>query len=412
MKFSRSAGVLLHPTSLPSDYCIGELGSEAFNFIDFLVKSGISLWQILPLGPTGYGNSPYAALSSFAGNPYLISLEKLKDKGYLTDKDLLSYPGTDSGKVDYNLVTGWKVPLLEKAAHSFIDSAEKAERHDFNVFCSENSGWLNDFTLFVAIKEYYDGQAEKENASDSRWNYYWDRKIILKQKKAEAEWSVKYKDKIEIKKVLQYFFYSQWMSLKQYANGKGISIVGDIPIYVAACSSDLWSNRKMFRVDKDGHQTVVAGVPPDYFSSTGQLWGNPIYKWDEHEADGFTWWISRIKGTLELVDVVRIDHFIGLEAYWEVPADAPTAETGKWVKAPGRKMFEILKEELGDLPVIAEDLGVLTKDVEALRDDFEFPGMKILQFAFTFNDNGKQDNKNMFLPFNYSANSVVSVSPI
>ncbi|MCK5197555.1 MAG: 4-alpha-glucanotransferase, partial [Spirochaetales bacterium] len=327
MKFSRSAGVLLHPTSLPSDYCIGELGSEAFNFIDFLVKSGISLWQILPLGPTGYGNSPYAALSSFAGNPYLISLEKLKDKGYLTDKDLLSYPGTDSGKVDYNLVTGWKVPLLEKAAHSFIDSAEKAERHDFNVFCSENSGWLNDFTLFVAIKEYYDGQAEKENASDSRWNYYWDRKIILKQKKAEAEWSVKYKDKIEIKKVLQYFFYSQWMSLKQYANCKGISIIGDIPIYVAACSSDLWSNRNMFRVDKDGHQTAVAGVPPDYFSSTGQLWGNPIYKWDEHEADGFTWWISRIKGTLELVDIVRIDHFIGLEAYWEVPADAPTAET-------------------------------------------------------------------------------------
>lgn len=421
MKFSRSAGVLLHPTSLPSDYCIGELGSEAFNFVDYLVRSGISLWQILPLGPTGYGNSPYAALSSFAGNPYLISLEKLEDKGYLTDKDLSSYPGADPDKaawtsselandqsrVDYNLVTSWKVPLLEKAAQSFLESASKTERNDFNTFCNENSGWLNDFTLFVAVKEHYDNLAEKKNVSDSRWNYYWDRKIILKQKKAEAEWSMKYKDKIEIKKVLQYFFYSQWMSLKQYANGKGISIVGDIPIYVAACSSDLWSNRKMFCVDKEGHQTVVAGVPPDYFSSTGQLWGNPIYKWDEHEADGFTWWISRIRGTLKLVDVVRIDHFIGLEAYWEVPADAPTAETGKWVKAPGRKMFEALKEELGDLPVIAEDLGVLTKDVEALRDDFEFPGMKILQFAFTFNDNGKQDNKNMFLPFNYSANSVV-----
>ncbi len=421
MKFSRAAGVLLHPTSLPSDYCIGELGPKAFNFIDFLERSGVSLWQILPLGPTGYGNSPYAALSAFAGNPYLISLEKLKDNGYLTNEDLLSYPGAGHGKdawtsselandqsrVDYNLVTSWKVPLLEKAARSFLESSNKAERKAFDIFCNENSGWLNDFTLFVAIKEHYDAKAEKENAPDSRWNYYWDRKIILKQKKAEAEWIERYKYQIEIKKVLQYFFYSQWISLKQYANSKGISIIGDIPIYVAACSSDLWSNRKMFHVDNDGHQTVVAGVPPDYFSKTGQLWGNPIYKWEAHEADGFSWWTSRIQGMLKMVDIVRIDHFIGLEAYWEVSADAPTAETGEWVKAPGRKMFNTLKAKLGDLPIIAEDLGVLTKDVEALRDDFEFPGMKILQFAFTFKDEGNQDNENMFLPFRYSPNTVV-----
>ena len=221
------------------------------------------------------------ALSSFAGNPYLISLEKLKNEGYLTDKDLLSYPGADPGKVDYNLVTSWKVPLLEKAAQSFLESASKTGRNDFNTFCNENSGWLNDFTLFVAIKEHYDDLAEKENVPDSRWNYYWDKKIILKQKKTESEWIKKYKNQIEIKKVLQYFFFSQWKSIKSYANGKGIKIIGDIPIYVAACSSDLWSNKRMFHLDKNGHQTVVAGVPPDYFSKTGQLWGNPIYKWDE-----------------------------------------------------------------------------------------------------------------------------------
>ncbi len=407
MNFPRSAGVLLHPTSLPSDYCIGELGSEAYNFIDHLVKSGIRLWQILPLGPTGYGNSPYAALSTFAGNPFLISLEKLNTDGYLSNKDLATYPGSNPEEVDYNLVTSWKVPLLEKAAENFLGTASAKVKKDFDYFCSENSEWLNDFTLFVVIKEHYDSKAEKEKVQDSRWNYYWDRKIILKQKKSEAEWTQKYKDKIEIKKVLQYFFFTQWDNLKKYANSKGISIIGDIPIYVAACSSDLWSHKKMFYLDKNGHQTVVAGVPPDYFSSTGQLWGNPIYNWKEHEADGFSWWISRIQGMLKMVDIVRIDHFIGLEAYWEVPADAPTAETGKWVKAPGRKMFETLKEKLGNLPIIAEDLGVLTKDVEALRDDFEFPGMKILQFAFTFDNNGNQDSKNMFLPFTYSSNTVV-----
>ncbi|MCK5153054.1 MAG: 4-alpha-glucanotransferase, partial [Spirochaetales bacterium] len=318
MNFPRSAGVLLHPTSLPSDYCIGELGSEAYNFIDHLVKSGIRLWQILPLGPTGYGNSPYAALSTFAGNPFLISLEKLNTDGYLSNKDLATYPGSNPEEVDYNLVTSWKVPLLEKAAENFLGTASAKVKKDFDYFCSENSEWLNDFTLFVVIKEHYDSKAEKEKVQDSRWNYYWDRKIILKQKKSEAEWTQKYKDKIEIKKVLQYFFFTQWDNLKKYANSKGISIIGDIPIYVAACSSDLWSHKKMFYLDKNGHQTVVAGVPPDYFSSTGQLWGNPIYNWKEHEADGFSWWISRIQGMLKMVDIVRIDHFIGLEAYWEV----------------------------------------------------------------------------------------------
>ena len=407
MELTRSAGILLHPGSLPSDYCIGELGSSAFRFIDYLVQCGVGLWQILPLGPTGYGNSPYAALSAFAGNPYLISLEKLKTDGFLTEENLSSYPGADSGQVDYNLVSSWKLPLLEKGAQNFLDDKNNSKREEYDSFCTENSEWLDDFSLFIVIKDHYDAIAEKERVSDSRWNYYWDKKIILKEKKTELEWIKKYKNEIEIKKVLQYFFYSQWISLKKYANDRGIKVIGDIPIYVAACSSDLWSNRKMFHVDNNGHQTVEAGVPPDYFSKTGQLWGNPIYKWDEHEAEGFLWWTKRIKGMLKLVDIVRIDHFIGLEAYWEVPADAPTAETGQWVKAPGRKLFKTLQNKLGSLPFIAEDLGVLTPEVEELRDSFNFPGMKILQFAFTFDDKGKQDNKNMFLPFTYSKNSVV-----
>ncbi|MCD6397795.1 MAG: 4-alpha-glucanotransferase [Spirochaetaceae bacterium] len=407
MELTRSAGILLHPGSLPSDYCIGELGSSAFRFIDYLVQCEVSLWQVLPLGPTGSGNSPYAALSAFAGNPFLVSLEKLKSDGYLTEEDLSTYPGADPGRVDYNLVSSWKVPLLEKAAQKFLDTASEDEQKNFTNFGIENSEWLNDFSLFVVIKEHYDRKAEKEKVSDSRWNYYWDKKIILKEKKTELKWIQKYKNEIEIKKVLQYFFYSQWISLKKYANARGIKIIGDIPIYVAACSSDLWSNRKMFHVDNNGHQTVVAGVPPDYFSKTGQLWGNPIYKWDEHEAEGFLWWTKRIQGMLKLVDIVRIDHFIGLEAYWEVPADAPTAETGRWVKAPGKKLFKALQNKLGPLPFIAEDLGVLTPEVEELRDSFNFPGMKILQFAFTIDDKGKQDSKNIFLPFTYSKNTVV-----
>ncbi len=407
MKFTRAAGVLLHPTSLPSDYCIGELGSKAFLFIDFLVESKIKLWQILPLGPTGYGNSPYAAISTFAGNPYLISLEKLKDKGYLSEKDLSECPSTDPGRVDYRIVENWKMPVLEAAALKFLENGSAEEEKEYSSFCSENSAWLDDFALFLVIKTYYDLKAAKEKVSDSRWNYYWDREIVLRDKDLLSEFSKQYSRDIEIIKVLQYFFFTQWQILKEYANKRGIRIIGDLPIYVASCSSDLWSNRGLFHVDGDGRPTVVAGVPPDYFSRTGQLWGNPIYKWEIHEKEDFSWWISRIEGTLRLVDIVRIDHFIGLEAYWEVPADALTAESGKWVKAPGRKMFETLKAKLGELPVIAEDLGVLTKEVEALRDDFGFPGMKILQFAFAFRDDGIIDTENIFLPFNYSPDSVV-----
>jgi 4-alpha-glucanotransferase len=407
MKYSRSAGILLHPTSLPSDYGIGELGSSAYKFIDYLERCGVSLWQVLPLGPTGYGDSPYAAFSSFAGNPYLISFEKLKADGYLKKNELGTCITSSSDTIDFGFLYKWKIPLLELAAQRFIDTAPDADKVKFDEFCKENSIWLNDYTLFIVIKEHYDALAVKENAPDSRWNYYWDRKIALKQKKAVSEWSEKYKDRIKMKKVLEFFFFCQWREVKEYANSKGISIIGDIPIFVSDCSADLWSNRKLFHVDKDARQTVVAGVPPDYFSKTGQLWGNPLYNWEEHEAERFSWWTHRIKGMLKLVDIVRIDHFIGMSAYWEIPADAPTAETGHWVKAPGEKLFETLKAELGTLPFIAEDLGVLTPEVEALRDEFEFPGMKILQFAFTFNKDGSQDNKNMFLPFTYSPDTVV-----
>ncbi len=390
MKFERSAGILLHPTSLPGDYGVGTIGKNAFNFVDFLVDSGQKLWQVFPLGPTGYGDSPYQSFSTFAGNPLIIDLDELKDEGLLSQQDLDGIPQFDKNHIDFGQLIEVKNKLLKLAFQNY-----KNENKDFSKecgeFCTKNADWLDDYALFMATKEYHEGRLWTE----------WKEDIAFRKYGAIKKWTEKLENQVNFQKFLQYTFFKQWTKLKKYANKKGIKIIGDIPIFIAYDSSDLWANKKYFSVDKKGKLETVAGVPPDYFSATGQLWGNPLYKWIEMEKDNFSWWIKRISKTLELVDIIRIDHFRGLDAYWEIPGDAPTAVTGRWVKAPGKKLLETIKKELGDLPIIAEDLGLITKSVEELRNHFGFPGMKILQFSF--GPNG--DNK--FLPHNHIKNCIV-----
>ncbi len=403
----REAGVLLHPTSLPGPHGVGELGPEAFRFVDFLEKAGQSLWQVLPLGPTGYGDSPYASFSTYAGNPLLLSLDALVENGDLAAADLAGMPAFDPVKLDYGWVQVWKFPLLEQAAHRFLKSASAPRRAEYDAFCQAEAGWLDDFALFMAVKEEFQKKADAEKATGKMWSNYWDLDIRLKQPAAVAAWSQKLADPIGVKKVLQFWFFQQWTALKLYANGKGIRIVGDIPIFVAADSVDVWANRRFFQLDDHGQPLVVAGVPPDYFSATGQLWGNPLYDWKALKADGFRWWLNRIQATLKTVDIIRVDHFRGFEAYWEVPFGAPNAIGGRWVKAPGMELFKTVKDKLGTLPILAEDLGVITPEVEALRDAFGFPGMKILQFAFDSGEDTGASGDNHFLPHNYGPNCVV-----
>jgi len=402
----REAGVLLHPTSLPGPHGVGELGPEAFRFVDFLEKAGQTLWQVLPLGPTGYGDSPYASFSTFAGNPLLISLDTLVKAGDLSISDLATVPAFNPVYIDYGWVQYWKFPLLDKAAHHFLAKATGERRADFDAFCREEASWLDDFALFMAVKEEYQKKADAEQLMGKMWSNYWDLDIRLKKPEAVAAWKEKLGDKIEVKKVLQYWFFRQWTALKAYANQKGVKIIGDIPIFVAADSVDVWANRQFFQLDDQGQPLVVAGVPPDYFSATGQLWGNPLYDWEALKADGFRWWLGRIKATLKLVDIIRIDHFRGFEAYWEIPFGAPNAIGGRWVKAPGMDLFHTIQRELGTLPILAEDLGLITPEVEQLRDTFGFPGMKILQFAFDSGEAGASGD-NPFLPHNYGTNCVV-----
>jgi 4-alpha-glucanotransferase len=395
----RKAGVLLHPTSLPGPHGVGELGPEAYRFVDALAAAGQSLWQVLPLGPTGYGDSPYASFSTFAGNPLLISLDALVDARLLDPADIVP-PAFDPVKIDYGWVQYWKFPLLEAAAKRFLSGSDRA---GFDAFCRDEARWLDDFALFMAVKEDYQKKAEAEKLWGKMWSNFWDLDIRLKRPEAVAEWSARLADQIAVKKVLQYWFFHQWTALKTYANQRGVNIIGDIPIFVAADSVDVWANRRFFRLDDQGQPLVVAGVPPDYFSATGQLWGNPLYDWQALQADGFGWWLDRIRATLRLVDIIRIDHFRGFEAYWEIPFGAANATGGRWVKAPGHQLFETVRRELGSLPILAEDLGVITPEVEALRDAFAFPGMKILQFAFELGDTGR----NPFLTHNYGSNAVV-----
>ncbi len=391
MPFSRSSGILLHPTSLPSRFGIGDLGPEAFSFVDFLSASGQSLWQVLPLGPTGYGDSPYMCFSAMAGNPLLISLEVLRDKALLSDEDLNSlapYPNT----IDYGRVISEKFPLLKKAWRNFQTLGSPEQQVAYTQFCESNADWLEDFSLFMALKEHYHGKP---------WTK-WNLSLVKRKRDAIKKAKIKYAKFMDFHCFLQFEFQQQIGALRQYANQKKISIIGDLPIYVAHDSAEVWATPEYFDINKDtGVLYTVAGVPPDYFSATGQLWGNPIYNWEQLKNDKFEWWIQRFIVLLGYVDAVRIDHFRGFEAYWSVKFGEETAINGEWIKAPGEALFNRLYERFGYLPIIAEDLGVITPEVEQLRDNFNLPGMKILQFAFS------TDDENPYLPPNYTDNCVV-----
>lgn len=391
MEFNRAAGILMHPTSLPGKYGIGDLGPEAYNFIDFLTAAGQTLWQVFPLGPTGYGDSPYQCFSAFAGNPLLLSPDVLTEEGSLTEDDIKDVPAFNPDLIDYGWVIDYKKGLLLKAYEGFKNNTKKGVKESYNKFCKSNSEWLEDYALFMAAKEYHGG---------ALWTT-WEKSIAVRDPKELPKWKKKLAEGINYQKFLQFCFYDQWSKIKAYANKNGITVIGDLPIFVAYDSADVWANKELFTVDGDGKLIWVAGVPPDYFSPTGQLWGNPLYRWDEMEKDDFKWWRDRISALLKIVDIARIDHFRGFEAYWRIPGDAPTAQTGKWVKAPGMKFFRTVKKYLGDLPIIAEDLGVITPPVEKLRDTFNFPGIKIMQFAFGTGMESK------FLPHNYIKNCVV-----
>ncbi len=446
----RASGILLHPTSLPSRFGVGELGSAARQFVDFLAAAGQQFWQVLPLGPTGYGNSPYMCYSALAGNPLLISLEELHSKGLLSDEQLGHYPHFNPDHVEFDRVILTQYPLYRHAWDKFqsvalrsaaevsaIESRYQSELQayqvqqakfkaaleapavetvepetkqpeeivlneprkpivhswvEFEAFCESKAHWLDDYALFMALKAAHNSQS---------W-YDWDAKIAWRDAGAIATWTEKLQPEIQFQKYLQYEFFNQWSALKRYANDRRVQIIGDIPIYVAHDSADVWANPKNFQLDeKTGAVAQMAGVPPDYFSETGQLWGNPVYNWEYLQKTNFDWWIKRFEAMLDLVDWIRVDHFRGFEAYWSVPQGEETAMNGTWVKAPGAEFFKVLKERMGSLPILAEDLGVITPEVEALRDDYEFPGMKVLHFAFG------SDPGNVFLPFNYPRNCLV-----
>lgn len=391
MKFKRSAGILLHPTSLPSKYGIGDLGPEAYAFVNFLESAGQTLWQVLPLGPTGYGNSPYQSLSAFAGNPLLISPDILIEGGYLSHNDINDIPSFNLHRVEFTEVSHYKNSLLRKAFHHFQSKPVNDGKKEFKQFCSVNKDWLDDFALFIALKNHL---------GEIHWSK-WENEVRHRNKTTLKQYRHQLNEEIECQKFVQFMFFSQWQALKRYANDKGVQLIGDLPIFVSYDSSDVWAHKKYFTVDSDGKITHVAGVPPDYFSSTGQRWGNPLYRWKEMEKDNYKWWKKRFIKLFEMVDIIRIDHFRGFDAYWKIPASSKTAETGRWVKGPGKKFFTTMKKYLADLPILAEDLGFITDTVSELRDHFNFPGMKIIQFAF-----GANGEKN-FLPHNYTKNCVV-----
>jgi 4-alpha-glucanotransferase len=423
MKFQRASGILLHPTSLPGPYGIGDLGPQAYAWVDFLTGSGCKLWQVLPLGPTGYGDSPYQCFSAFAGNPYLISPEFLLRNDLLHPNDLVENTNFPAGRVDFGALIPWKLNLLERAFIRFSSDPSTALpglsartggaspqsvrrdpstplRTSFDIFCAENASWLDDYALFMALKESHGGGS---------WDG-WPEPLRRREPQALAEARTSLAPHVLRFTFYQFIFFRQWHALKTYANERGIQIIGDIPIFVAYDSADVWAHPELFYLDEEGLPTVVAGVPPDYFSPTGQLWGNPLYRWDMHKATGYTWWLERFRAILKMVDIVRLDHFRGFAGYWEVPAGNPTAEIGRWVPGPGADFFKTVQNEFAPsgvgashdspmLPIIAEDLGLITPDVIGLREGFNLPGMKIAQFAFSGPDNS-------FLPHHYLHNCV------
>jgi 4-alpha-glucanotransferase len=393
----RASGILLHPTCLPGPHGIGDVGEQASRFLDYLVDAGQSIWQVLPLGPTGYGDSPYACFSSFAGNPLLVSIPSLAGSGLLLPEELQTIPEFPEGRVDYGAVIRWKVPLLRRAAVRFLQTTQGARKDDFEVFRQAESGWLDDYCLFMAIKRVFKGA----------WNLSWDKDIALRDPSSMDRYRRELAGDIAVEEVIQYFFFCQWDALHREAARKGIRIIGDLPIFVAPDSADVWAHRNLFLLDAHGAPTAVSGVPPDYFAATGQLWGNPLYDWDALASQGFQFWIQRIRAARRMFDLVRIDHFRGFEACWSVPAGQSTAERGSWVKVPGREMFRAIEAALGPLPIIAEDLGVITPGVTALREGLGFPGMRILQFAFDSMESGALGPENRFLPHNHTRESVV-----
>ncbi|MEO0985555.1 MAG: 4-alpha-glucanotransferase [Cyanobacteria bacterium J06639_14] len=392
MPFQRASGILLHPTSFPGQYGMGDLGPKAYEFVDFLAATGQQIWQILPLGPTGHGNSPYMSYSAMAGNNMLISLDQLRDRELLTQEDLDHFPYFPEDFVDFGRVLPAKQSLLEKAAAAFQSKADEETQAEYAQFCEDHAFWLDDYAFFMALKQAHGGAS---------W-HTWDEAIARRTPQAMTTWHQKLAQVIDVHKYFQFEFYRQWSALKAYANERHIQIVGDMPIYVAHDSADVWACPENFMIDeKTLEPSEMAGVPPDYFSETGQLWGNPTYNWEVLEKSGFSWWLQRLKALLDYVDLTRIDHFRGFEAYWAVDEGETTAMNGKWIEAPGEAFFNTVKDEFGSLPILAEDLGVITPEVEALRDKFGFPGMKILQFAFGDNHN------NPYLPFNCVRNCVI-----
>lgn len=396
MTFSRCAGVLLHPTSFPGRYGVGDLGESAYRFIDFLQGAGQTLWQVLPLGPTGYGDSPYQCFSAFAGNPLLIDPEQLVGDGLLGWDDLFrDLPDFPVDRVDYGWVIHWKMPLLKRSFYAFRERAAAHLKADFAAFCADNAGWLDDFAFFMALKDAHGGAA---------WNT-WEMDIRTRKPTAMARWRAQLAEPIQMTQYLQWQFFRQWLNLKRYANERGIQVIGDIPIFVAADSADAWANPDVFFMDDEGQLTVVAGVPPDYFSETGQLWGNPLYRWEEMARSGYRWWIDRFRAMLTLVDIIRVDHFRGFYNYWEIPAGEPTAVNGRWVLGPGPDLFHAVRAALGEVQIIAEDLGYFEPEakagMDAIMQTFGLPGMKVLQFAFL------TDPDDQFLPHNWETSNLV-----
>jgi 4-alpha-glucanotransferase len=403
----RASGILLHPASLPGPHGIGDLGPTAHRFLRFLSRAGQSLWQMLPVGPTGFADSPYACFSSFAGNPLLVSMETLARWGFLTEDDLRGAPVSPPGRVNYGRVVTWKLPLLRKAARRFLAQRGGSHSDRLASFLAAEGWWLDDYCLFMALKRDYDARAEREGRPAGAWNVCWDSDIALREPGALHRWRQALAPEIRIEQIIQFFFFEQWSLLRLEAERLGISMVGDLPIFAAHASADVWANRELFLLDANGRPSVVSGVPPDYFSKTGQLWGTPLYDWDAMAAAKYRFWVQRIQAARRLFDFIRIDHFRGFEACWTVPAGESTAEHGEWVKAPGAALFQTLQERLGNLPLIAEDLGVITPEVNELRERFGFPGMRVLQFAFDEVEAGSLNATNRFLPHNHALDSVV-----
>lgn len=390
MSKQRLSGVLLHVTSLPSHGGVGDFGPAARAFADFLAASKQRVWQVLPLSPTGYGSSPYSALSAFAGNPVLISLELLAEHGWIAWERLNSLPVAE-GPADFRVVWDQKLPLIEEAAANFLDRANDDQRLRFQHFCTENASWLNDYAMYAVLRRLH---------NYASW-HQWPQEFARRQGDAISRFMNEYGRQLAVEQVVQFFFNEQWCSLRSYCGERDIKILGDVAIFVSYDSADVWTNPDLFELDENLDPIRVSGVPPDYFSVNGQRWGNPLYRWDLMKERGFAWWVARARRSLALYDVIRLDHFRGFEAFWSIPADEPTAINGQWVKAPGHFLFQRLRDVFGELPFVAEDLGVITKEVDELREHFGMPGMRVLQFGF--GDRGSH----IYLPHQFVPNTVV-----